>query len=279
MANWKMTVLGVAQDGGLPHAGCDCPRCAAARRGERRREKAACLGISDGVRTFLVDATPDLPDQLHAMGALRDDGRAPRRPDGIFLTHAHMGHYVGLAHLGKEALGVRGVPLHGTPRMEAFLRANAPWRSLFEEDRVTFDASGRVDLGGLTAEALAVPHRGEWTDTVAWIFRGPSRSVLWLPDIDSWDGLLAAGTDIRDLVASVDTAYLDATFFDDSELPTARAREVPHPRVTDTMERLADLASRVRLVHLNHTNRLWDDDAPAAERGFAVAREGEPGLL
>lgn len=265
--DWRIRVLGVAQDGGLPHAGCECTRCAAARTGARRREKAACLGLTDGRRTWLVDATPDLPDQLHAIGA--------RTPDGVLLTHAHMGHYVGLAFLGKEALGARGFVLHGTPRMGEFLRTNAPWSALFDEGRATFDARPRFDLGGVVAEALPVPHRQEFTDTVAWVLRGPRASVLWLPDIDSWGAWLAAGTDVRDVVASVDVAYLDATFFADGELGARDMREVPHPRVTDTMDRLADLAGRVRLVHMNHTNPLWDDDGPATSRGFRVAREGE----
>jgi pyrroloquinoline quinone biosynthesis protein B len=276
MSQWRAVVLGVAQDGGLPHAGCSCRRCDAARCGTRRREKVACLGLTDGNRAWLVDATPDLPDQLHALGA--------RAPEGVLLTHAHMGHYLGLAHLGREALGVRGVRIHGTRRMGDFLRTNAPWSALFDEGRATFDAAPHVqlgsdlggDLGGVTAEALAVPHRQEFTDAVAWILRGPRASVLWLPDIDSWDGW---DRDVREVVASVDVAYLDATFFDDGELPPHRAAEVPHPRVVDTMARLRGLGDRVRLVHMNHTNPLWDDDGAATAQGFRVAREGEEVLL
>ena len=262
--SWRATVLGVAQDGGLPHVGCSCPRCDGARRGARRREKVACLGLTDGRRVFLVDATPDLPEQLHAMGA--------RAPDGVLLTHAHMGHYIGLAHLGREALGARGCTIHGTPRMGEFLATNAPWRSLFDEGRATFDASARADLGGLVAEAIPVPHRQEWTDTVAWRLSGPRASALWLPDIDSWEKW---DRDVREVVASVDVAFLDATFFADGELGNRDMAEVPHPRVVETMERLAGLGPRVRLVHLNHTNPLWDDDAPATSRGFRVACEGE----
>jgi len=261
---FRAHVLGVAQDGGLPHAGCACARCDAARRGKRRRERVACLGVTDGKRAWLLDATPDLPDQLHDLGV--------RSPQGVFLTHAHMGHYLGLAHLGREALGVRGVALHGTPRMRDFLRTNAPWSALFDQGRVTFDASLHADLGGVTAEAIPVPHRGEWTDTVGWILRGPRASVLWLPDIDSWD---AWDRDVREVVASVDVAFLDATFYDDGELPGVRMDEVPHPRVVDTMRRLGGLADRVRLVHLNHTNPLWDDEAPATAHGFRVARDGD----
>jgi pyrroloquinoline quinone biosynthesis protein B len=184
-----------------------------------------------------------------------------------------MGHYVGLAWLGKEALAARGFAIHGTPRMGEFLRTNAPWRALFDDARATFDARSPVDLGGgLTAEAVPVPHRQEFTDAVAWLFRGPRGSALWLPDIDAWDRW---DRDVRDVVSSVDVAFLDATFFADGELGHRDMRECPHPRVVDTMRRLAGLGDRVRLVHLNHTNPLWDEEGPAAAQGFRVAREGD----
>lgn len=264
MDSWRCTLLGVAQDGGLPHAGCSCARCDAARRGMRRREKVACLGLTDGRRVFLLDATPDLPEQLHRMGA--------RLPDGIFLTHAHMGHYLGLAWLGREVLGARGVAIHGTPRMGEFLAGNAPWRALFGEGRATFDASATVDLGGARLTAIPVPHRQEWSDAVAWRIDGPRRSLLWLPDIDGWD---LWERNVREVVSSVDVAFLDATFFADGELQGRDMSEVPHPRVVDTMQRLAGLGDRVRLIHLNHTNPLWDDEGPARARGFRLGQEGE----
>lgn len=261
---FRLVVLGVAQDGGLPHAGCECARCAAARSGARRREKVACLGLSDGRRAWLFDATPDLPEQLHAMGV--------RLPSGIFLTHAHMGHYLGLAWLGKEALGARGVALRGTPRMEEFLRSNAPWRALFDDGRASFETSPSTDLGGVRVTSIPVPHRQEYSDTVAWRIEGPRAAALWLPDIDSWD---AWERDIREVVSSVDVAFLDATFFAAGELGARDMREIPHPRVLETMDRLEGLGGRVRLIHLNHSNPLWDDESPAVARGFRVAREGE----
>ena len=274
MSSWRLRVLGVAQDGGLPHVGCSCARCDAARRGARPREKVACLGLSDGARVVLLDATPDLPEQLHAM---RDLAPGARRPDDVFLTHAHIGHYVGLAFLGREALGARGFTVHGTHRMGEFLAANAPWRALFDEGRATFDGTGAAEFGAgdagcLRLTAIPVPHRQEFTDTVAWRIDGPRCSALWLPDIDAWDRW---DRDIREVVSSVDVAFLDATFFADGELGARDMSEIPHPRVVETMERLTGLGDRVRLVHLNHTNPLWDDEAPATSRGFRVAREGE----
>jgi len=259
---WEAVVVGVAQDGGVPHVGCSCVRCEAAAAG--RRIHVACIALTDGARVFFLDATPDFPTQLRMMGVTR--------PDGIFLTHAHMGHVTGLLYLGREALATHGVAVHATDSMHAYLRANAPWRDLEEQQRVTLLPNVRVDLGGLVVRSFHVPHRAEHTDTVGYIVEGSRSSLMFLPDIDSWD---AWDTDVRDAVQSVDVAFLDATFYSEDEFPHRDPAEVPHPRVTDTMDRLQGLGDRVRLIHLNHTNPLLTDDTPARERGFRVAVEGE----
>jgi len=261
---WRLVVLGTAQDGGMPHIGCERGPCAAARRGERSAARVACLGLTDGARSFLFDATPDLPAQVHALGA--------RRPDGIFLTHAHLGHYLGLAFLGKEALGARGVPVYATERMRAFLRTDAPWRLLVEEGRIDLRDNASVDLGGVRVSSFPVPHRAEISDTVGYLVEGPRRRALFVPDTDAWSKW---DRDVRALVESVDLAFLDASFFSAEELPGRSMAEIPHPLVPDTMARLAGLGDRVRFLHLNHSNPLWEDPRPVEERGFHLAREGE----
>jgi pyrroloquinoline quinone biosynthesis protein B len=261
---WRLVVLGVAQDGGMPHMGCDQDPCAAARRGERRAEKVACLGITDGEHAYLFDATPDFPAQVHAMGA--------RLPSGVFLTHAHIGHYTGLVHLGKEVAGARGVPLWATAKMREFLAANVPWRALVENGNVDLRDNADVDLGGVRVRAIEVPHRNEYADTVGYLIEGPRARALYIPDIDRWEPW---DRDIRALVESVDVALLDATFASGEELPGRDMSRVPHPLVGDTMARLAGLGERVRLIHLNHTNPLLVDPKSLKGNGFRVAREGE----
>jgi pyrroloquinoline quinone biosynthesis protein B len=259
----RLRVLGVAQDGGLPHLGCEKGACAAARRGERPVEKVACVGVVGAGEAWLVDATPDLPAQVAALGV--------RLPTGILLTHAHVGHYVGLVHLGKEVASARGLPVHATPRMRAFLSGNAPWRSLVEGGHVRLEDNAVVRLGDVVVRAIPVPHRDESSDTVGYLFEGPRARVLYVPDIDRWD---LWDRDLRATVASVDHALLDATFFSADELPGRDASRVPHPLVTDTMDRLDGLGQKVHLIHLNHTNPLWLDPSPAERRGFHVSREG-----
>jgi pyrroloquinoline quinone biosynthesis protein B len=261
----RLVVLGIAQDGGMPHMGCDKGPCAAARRGEREAEKVACLGLAVGPRAFLFDATPDFPAQVAAMGV--------RVPSGVFLTHAHIGHYTGLVHLGKEVAGSRGVPLYATTKMHAFLAANAPWRALVESGNVDPRPNDDVDLGdGVRVTAFQVPHRNEYADTVGYVIEGPRHKALYIPDIDRW---IPWDRDVRALVSSVDYAFLDGTFLSGDELPGRDMSKVQHPLVVDTMDRLEGLGAKVWFIHLNHTNPLLDDASPVLRRGFHVAREGD----
>jgi pyrroloquinoline quinone biosynthesis protein B len=241
-----------------------------ARAGSRPAARVACLGLRHGDAAYLFDATPDLPAQLHALRGR--GGGAAAAPDGIFLTHAHVGHYLGLAYLGRECLRASGVPVYASSRMRAFLIADAPWRLLVSEGRIELRDNGApVDLGaGMRVSAYAVPQRAEVSDTVGYLLEGPRRCALFIPDTDAWS---AWGRDIR-LVESVDFAFLDATFYSGAELPGRPPGEVPHPLVTDTLERLAGLGNRVQLIHLNHTNPLWEDPSPAVAHGFHVAQEG-----
>ncbi len=269
-------VLGIAQDGGVPHTGCHQPLCAAARSDPARRVRVASLGLLDPAagKRFLVDATPDFGDQMEALGG---------RPDGILLTHAHIGHYLGLAQLGREVLGAHRVPVYCTPAMARFLRENKPWSRLVALENIAIrEVSPGEEIAlspGLRATAIRVPHRDEDSDTVAWLIRGPSRSVLWLPDIDKWEKW---DRRLPDLLADPAlTAFVDGTFFSADEIPGRAITDIPHPLVPETEALLAAVPSvrgRLFFVHLNHTNRLlWDSAARAAleARGFGIARDGQ----
>jgi pyrroloquinoline quinone biosynthesis protein B len=276
----RAVVLGIAQDGGVPHIGCTQPRCVRARRDPSRRERVACLGLIDdqaGAR-FLIDATPDLPSQLDSL----NQGRTvadPRRPvDGILLTHAHIGHYTGLMYLGREALGARAVPVYATARMASLLRTSGPWSQLVALGQIELREvePGRevVLTPSLAVTPVRVPHRDELSDTVGYVVRGPGQALLYVPDIDKWEKW---DRRIEDEVAQVGIALLDGTFFSADELPGRSITEVPHPTVGETTARLAALSSRVSFIHLNHTNPLlWDGRArhDLARRGFALAADG-----
>ena len=242
-------LLGLAQDGGRPQLGCDLPCC----QDVSHPGLPVALGLIDGDQRFLIDATPALPKQLEMLGG---------RLDGVLLTHAHMGHYTGLMYLGREVLNMQGLPVWVMPRMRRYLEANGPWSQLGQIGNVVFrDLEDGVELAlspRLRVTPRLVSHRDEYSETVGFFVRTPAWRLFYLPDIDDWEGFPLAET-----LAQVDVALLDGTFWDDDELVGLGRdpHEIPHPRVVDTLERLAGLPEedrrKVRFVHLNHSNRLW----------------------
>ncbi len=260
---WTLVVLGIAQDGGIPHLGCRQPICEDARAGRRPVEKVASLGLvnKDTGAAYLFDATPDFRAQVQALTG----GRAP---DGIFLTHAHIGHYTGLMYLGKESIAARGVPVYGTHRMADFLAANGPWSLLVKDGNIavrTIEPGSAVALaGGVKVTAIVVPHRDEFTDTVGYLIEGPRAKALFVPDADRWDRWTQP---IRALVDRVDLAFLDGTFASPAEVGGRNITEIPHPMIPATRELLRGTRARVWFIHLNHTNE-------ELITGKDVAREG-----
>jgi pyrroloquinoline quinone biosynthesis protein B len=272
----EAVVLGIAQDGGVPHLGCRQELCVRARRDPSARRLVASLGLVDHAskRRFVIDATPDFAAQVDRLGGL---------PDAILLTHAHIGHYLGLAQLGREVLGAKRLPVYCTAAMGDFLRKNGPWKRLVALDNIEIhEVQPGVELEltpSLRATAIRVPHRDEDSDTVAWLVAGPRRELLWLPDIDKWekwDRSITGLVSERKLLA-----FVDGTFFSADEIPGRSIRDIPHPLVPETVARFGDAPprpARVLFVHLNHTNRLlWDPSArkQIERKGFGIAREGE----
>ncbi len=215
----RIRVLGVAQDGGLPHAGCRCERCEAARHDPARASGVASLGLiaPEAGKVYLVDATPDIIDQLTQLEDVRDarPGGVDREPvDGILLTHAHIGHYLGLAHFGFEAISTKGIPVWASARMAAFLRENGPWSQLVKLDNIRLQPARPGEVielaDGIRVTPLGVPHRAEYTDTLGYTIAGPNRRVLYIPDCSPWH---AWKRDVKALVEGIDVALLDATFY------------------------------------------------------------------
>ena len=263
-------VLGVAQDGGYPQAGCNRPDCVKAWGDPKLRKLVASLAIVDPAskERWIIDATPDFPAQLRKL-----DRIAPGTLPGIFLTHAHIGHYLGLAHLGREVLGARGVKVYAMPRMREFLEKNGPWDQLVRLGNialVTLEEGREVRLNErIAVTPLRVPHRDEYSETVGFIVRGPQKAVLWLPDIDKWEKWT---TPLESVLERVDVAYVDGTFYSAGELPGRNMSEIPHPLIVETMSRLANSPHRakVRFIHLNQSNPALRDKSLAK-----VAVEGE----
>lgn len=279
----EIVVLGSAQDGGLPHAGCRCKQCELARTEPGFRRFPASLGIRAGNETILIDATSAVGEQIHLLQSTSSESTPGNRyqpPATILLTHAHTGHYVGLWQLDKSVMAANCVQVYGPPLTIQLLAANEPWRQMVKDGFISLLplslGEPRSFASNIRVVPIAVPHRSEWqADTVAYRIDGPTHNVLYLPDIDRWDDWDIAASEALE---SVDVALIDGTFWEPFSRPG-----VPHPPVTESLERFGDLAksgrTRILFTHLNHSNPLVDsasvEAAMVRERGFEIAQEGD----
>ena len=278
----RIHVLGVAQDAGYPQAGCYEPHCMPGWENRDARITASAIAVvdSDNESKLLFDATPHITDQLYRLHEIAPDGEYTL--DGVFLTHAHIGHYAGLMFFGHEVMGAHGVPVFAMPRMHEFLENNGPWDQLVRYENIALQrlADGSpVAFDDVTVTPFLVPHRDEYSETVGFRIDGPSKSAVYIPDIDKWHDW---DTDIRDVVRDVDYALLDATFYADGELPGRDMSKVRHPFISESMalfeELTAEEKSRVIFIHMNHTNPAMVENSEARKtierNGFRVAYEG-----
>ena len=275
-------LLGNMQDGGLPHIGCQCERC---RSG--KIEYATCLAIVDRrgrpgaqASVWLIDATPDIKFQLNLLAdVLGQHPNRPnrlRQPDGIFLTHAHMGHIGGLPQFGPEAMFVQALPIFGSAGLVKLLAETAVWQPLMRNVRLTALAPYEpITLApDLHITAVPVPHRDEWgVGTFAFRVQGARQSLLYLPDIDQWEDWAEA----REQLSSVDVAIVDAAFYSREEL--GGRDPVAHPYVPHTLGLFADIPSQLVLTHFNHTNPVLDagsaEHAAVLKAGVQMAHLGQ----
>ena len=261
-----LVVLGTLQDGGSPHMGCVKDCCAT----ERPNDYVVSLGVIDESKHLLFDASPDIVEQTNYLQSI-----SPAKDFAIFLTHAHMGHYAGLIHLGRESANTNQIPVYAMPRMVQFLQNNGPWSQLIDLENISIQPiQNKTPVfvsPRLKVTPLVVPHRDEFSETVGYLIVGQSKRALYVPDIDKW---YLWDIDINTLVTQVDYAFIDATFFEDGEIPRPMS-EVPHPFVEESITRFKSLAieekNKIYFIHLNHTNPARD---PFYEGRIAIEKQG-----
>jgi pyrroloquinoline quinone biosynthesis protein B len=276
-------VLGMMQDGGLPHIGCVCARCKAATADPSLARYAASLAIVDrrgaARAVWIIDAAPDIGRQIALLAT--DLGPHPeraerlRQPDGIFLTHAHMGHTGGLPQLGPEAMAVEQLKIFALQGVLKLLQDSLLWRPVTSRlDLKPVVPGEAIQLAPqLAITAMAVPHRDEWqAGTAGYRIDGPRQSLLYVPDIDDW----GAWPEAELIIEAADVALVDASFFSEEELD-GRA-PVAHPLVPNTLARFGALSSKLVLTHVNHTNPILDDGSRQQKAvlaaGAQIARRG-----
>jgi pyrroloquinoline quinone biosynthesis protein B len=255
-----VVVLGIAQDGGVPHAGCVKTCCSDKWGSSGKQLRVSCLGIVDPKtkEVWMIDATPDFPQQLNE---LTQNGKYKLR--GIFLTHAHIGHYTGLIHLGREVMGAKEIPVYVMPRMKHFIGSNGPWNQLISLRQIVLNPLEDHDIvklnDNLSVTPFIVPHRDEYSETVGFKVSGLTYKLIFIPDIDKWDKW---GQNIREVIKDNDCVLIDGTFFGRGEIPNRNMAEIPHPSIEESMDYFSVLSgedkSKVHFIHLNHTNPALD---------------------
>jgi pyrroloquinoline quinone biosynthesis protein B len=279
--NPYVMVLGIAQDGGYPQAGCKKECCQKMYNNKVKSKSVSSIALIDTISNekWIFDATPNFPEQLR----LLEEKTSPNQTFSIFLTHAHIGHYTGLMHLGREVIGASKIKVFAMPKMKDFLEKNGPWSQLVSLKNIDIQALKEDSIISLNerikVQAIRVPHRDEFSETVGYKIIVRQKSLLFIPDIDKWQKW---NKNIVEVIKSVDYALLDGTFYQDGEINRPMS-EVPHPFIIETMDLLKNEPksekSKVHFIHLNHTNPILQPKSlqrkEVLKRGFNIAFIGQ----
>jgi pyrroloquinoline quinone biosynthesis protein B len=292
----RVRVLGSAAGGGFPQWNCHCDVCDAARAGVRARPRTqSSLAIrGDDGPWFLVNASPDLRQQIETIGPQHIDGvRAPPIA-GVLLTDAEIDHTAGLLLLRESATPVR---VFGDAGVERALRDGYPvlpmlerycgaeWRTLEPGRMQPLDGSSlTVEPFGAGGDAPRyLGGSGVELEASGFVFRDRATGgvLTYVP------GLASLNDDVVARLAASDLVLVDGTFWRDDELPRLgvsdrSARDMGHVPLSGPGGSLAVLAGlqrpRKALVHINNTNPVLLEDSAEREEvvraGVEVAYDG-----
>ncbi|KUL28203.1 pyrroloquinoline quinone biosynthesis protein PqqB [Streptomyces regalis] len=292
-----LLVLGTAAGGGIPQWNCACPGCAWARVHPHWRRRHASLAVHTGEgRWYLVNATPDIGDQIEARPELHP-GPGPRQTPiaGVILTDAELDHTLGIARL-REATGLQ---VRATaPVRQALLErlrlgavlapyTSVTWRELPARGAEPLDReAGGLQISGIPVSGKRPRYAADAPDDEAWVVAlrlydpASGASALYAPALAAWPDRL------QQAAAEADCVIADGTFWDDEEprrtgISAHTATGMGHLPIEGpggTADRLASLSARCLYTHLNNTNPLVDPAAPQHKRlarlGIEVAQDG-----
>ncbi|WP_210583226.1 pyrroloquinoline quinone biosynthesis protein PqqB [Streptomyces sp. GESEQ-35] len=289
-----LQVLGTAAGGGLPQWNCACPGCAGARAHPERRRRHASLAVrADAGRWYIVNATPDIGDQIEETPALHPGPAARQSPlAGVVLTDAELDHTLGVARL-READAVELVAttpvreaLLAGPRLGAVLGpyTDLNWRELGAHP-LTLGPELRVTAVPVAAKRPRYA-AGTGADDPHWVVAlvltepATGKSLLYAPALAAWPDAF------QDAAQAADCVIVDGTFWDEDEpvrtgISARTASDMGHLPIdgpAGTACRLTSLDARCLYTHLNNTNPLTDPDddrhKQLADRGLEVAADG-----
>jgi pyrroloquinoline quinone biosynthesis protein B len=236
----RVVVLGAAAGGGVPQWNCGCPVCLAARtkHPELRSTQASIAISADGDHWFLINASPDLRQQLIATPQLHPKAGMLRHTPiaGVILTNGEVDAVAGLLSMRESS----PFTIYAHPRVLAILRTNSIFNVLNEKyvrrEPIALDQAFEPVLpdgsrSGIEILPLGVPGKG------AWYLEGKAHpggeddagDTLGLRIVEKATGkyfyFLAACAhvtdDLKARLAGAPLVFFDGTVWRDDELITA----------------------------------------------------------
>jgi pyrroloquinoline quinone biosynthesis protein B len=301
----RAVVLGAAAGGGFPQWNSNAEACRRVRAGEAgvvARTQASLAVSGDGARWFLVNASPDLRQQIQAHAILHP-GRGLRSSpiEGIILTGADVDAVAGLLHLrerqpftihaSQRVLDVlRANPIFGVLADDCVKRVPVPLGQPFQPCHVDgsasglevelFDVPGKVALwleGSATPDELA----GRPGDTVGVEIRAAGKRLLYIP------GCAQLNDALRQRLAGAAVVLFDGTLWQDDEmirlgLGPKTGRRMGHMSLDGpdgTIAAFDGIAVRRKIaIHINNSNPILVDASPEravlGRHGWEVAYDG-----
>ena len=273
-------VLGTIQDGGFPQIDCNKACCQNQWLNPKKKFVSSIAVVDESEKKqWIIDASPEIKFQTK----LLKEKTNIKNIEGIFLTHAHIGHYTGLMYYGNEAAGSRDLKVYAMPKMKKFLENNGPWNHLLKQRNIKLIKLSKNNTINISAnlkiKPFLVPHREDYSETVGFKIATSKKELIYIPDIDNWEKW---DISITELIKNIDFALVDGTFFSEREIERDISL-IPHPLVKDSLKLFSNLKAKERnkiiFTHFNHTNPLIDESSKEHEEvlsnGFRIAKEGD----
>jgi pyrroloquinoline quinone biosynthesis protein B len=282
----RVRILGSAAGGGFPQWNCNCRSCTAARdpaAAALPRTQSSIAIRAEGDRWYLVNASPDLRQQLAELPGGDLDALRTSPLAGVLLTDAEIDHTAGLLLLRESS---EPLDVYSTAEVRAALTTYFPvlrmlesycgvrWHELAVGKPVLL--GGRVEVDVFAAGGDPPLYMPAGADEL-------TASGLTIRDLDTGGvltyapALAAIDDEVAERLARSDYAIVDGTFWEKDELVALGLAErdafamghVPLSGSEGSLATLERLPTRTILAHINNTNPILLEDS--AERALVVA--------
>jgi pyrroloquinoline quinone biosynthesis protein B len=289
-------VLGSAAGGGFPQWNCRCPVCQLAWAGDQRvkpRTQASLAISANGEDWLLINASPDLPDQLRRTPALHPRGDTRGSPiKAVLLTGAEIDQVAGLLSLRERQPFALYAPAEALAVLETNNVFGVLAPDVVQRQAVAPGANSALP-GGLQAELFAVPGKvplylegenpetmSEGAGTVGVELEANGARVIFIP------GAAAVTAAMRERMERADVIFFDGTLYRDDEMivtktGTKTGRRMGHMSIDGpdgSLHALRDLHAKRIYIHINNTNPILVDGSPerthVIRSGWGIAEDG-----